>query len=87
MREAEPHHIAPMQYPIMVMMGCLRSRAESTTTEISKQILSLTGHDISPILKPTQMQITTTDSFLGDKKPRTEEINYPNFNRKKSFPV
>lgn len=31
------------------------------------------------------MQTTNIVSFLGDRKPATEEINYPNFNRKKSF--
>lgn len=32
------------------------------------------------------MQTTTTVSFLGGRKPGTEGISYPNFNKKEENP-
>lgn len=42
--------------------------------------------NISTILKPSQTQTTTTVSFLGGRKPGTEGISYPNFNKKEKNP-
>lgn len=59
--------------------------AKSIICGIRKQIFFFDWLRISTILKPSQMQATSIVSFLGGRKPSTEGINYPNFNREKKI--